>query len=619
MRRVLCVAVGVWLLVDVLRVWTPSLITIFGQAASTPAELMGAFALAVVVAGCLPLLVVRFTAVPEPTMAAIMLVCVLLSRVALQVVGGGQPQLWCASIGVACAVAWCCLATRVLGDAVVEGYAAGLALAAATHAALGSWGAVWRDDVWGWGLLLVQVVLVVGVLPGQPEPRSAPRMLAFALLPTYLLAGTWAANPARASSTDQGWGPVLVVVGAVAALVLVRLDRPPRGLTLGAGVVLTGATAAVMMPDASSLWTLPAFVLGMPALVVVLGALAESPPAGSEVAPVFTAAGGAVLWVALFFAYYAGYDLGYRADLLLVLLAAALAAAAVRVTLRSQGPAPGPGFRLAVGRTGGVLVAIGLVAVLAAGLGPRATVSQVEATSDDHEGLRVVAWNLRMGYGMDGTFEPRKVAELIADLHPDVVLLSEIDRAWLLNGGQDQLAILARLLGMDAYFGPAADPVWGDAVLTDLPVSGVDAHPLPSYDAVTGAQALAVTVTLDGLAYDVISTHVQPHDSDGDGSLEQARDIARFAVERAKAGNPVIVAGDFNLQPGDPSWQALLDSGLRDALGEERPVLTSPADDPDEQIDHVFATVDLVADTPRAVPSELSDHLPVTVTLRPAG
>ncbi|WP_283095297.1 hypothetical protein [Nocardioides alcanivorans] len=35
-RHVLEVGVGLWLLVDLQRVWAPSLITIFGQAASTP-------------------------------------------------------------------------------------------------------------------------------------------------------------------------------------------------------------------------------------------------------------------------------------------------------------------------------------------------------------------------------------------------------------------------------------------------------------------------------------------------------------------------------------------------------------------------------------------------------
>src|SRR5215218_641753 len=39
------VALGVVLLVDVLRVFLPSVITVFGRAAETPAELLGAFAL----------------------------------------------------------------------------------------------------------------------------------------------------------------------------------------------------------------------------------------------------------------------------------------------------------------------------------------------------------------------------------------------------------------------------------------------------------------------------------------------------------------------------------------------------------------------------------------------
>ncbi|MEU3455771.1 hypothetical protein ABZ671_19550 [Micromonospora sp. NPDC006766] len=39
-------ALGVVILLDVLRIWLPSVITIFGQAAGTPAELLGAFALA---------------------------------------------------------------------------------------------------------------------------------------------------------------------------------------------------------------------------------------------------------------------------------------------------------------------------------------------------------------------------------------------------------------------------------------------------------------------------------------------------------------------------------------------------------------------------------------------
>src|SRR3546814_5505205 len=99
-------------------------------------------------------------------------------------------------------------------------------------------------------------------------------------------------------------------------------------------------------------------------------------------------------------------------------------------------------------RAGAGTIAIALMAAL---FGPYITVAAVvdDDTGGAGQGLRVVAWNLRMGYGMDGEFDPRAVAAQIADQAPDVVLLSEVDRAWLLNGGQDQLAILALLLAID--------------------------------------------------------------------------------------------------------------------------------------------------------------------------
>ena len=44
------IAAAWWLFTDLAAVWGPSLITIFGQAADTPAELMGVFALGCVLA-----------------------------------------------------------------------------------------------------------------------------------------------------------------------------------------------------------------------------------------------------------------------------------------------------------------------------------------------------------------------------------------------------------------------------------------------------------------------------------------------------------------------------------------------------------------------------------------
>src|SRR3546814_15917532 len=127
MRRVVAGAAGFVLRVDLLRCVTPSFITILGQAASTPAELLGAFALGCVLAGVLPRVAVRFGLPATPTLRAALLVA-LACRIALMLTDGGQAQLWLASIGVAAAVAWTVLVTEQYGDELVEGFLAALAL-----------------------------------------------------------------------------------------------------------------------------------------------------------------------------------------------------------------------------------------------------------------------------------------------------------------------------------------------------------------------------------------------------------------------------------------------------------------------------------------------------------
>ncbi len=612
--------VGFWLLIDLLRVWTPSLITIFGQAASTPAELMGGFAFAVVLVGTLPLLVAALTPVPDGVVLAVVLVGALTCRVALQFVGGGTAQLWWGSLGTACAIGWTCLATRRLGDGLVRAYTVGLAIAAVTHAALGTWAAVWRNDVWGWSLLSVQAGLVAVALTTYGRRGSetpAPRGLAVVLLPSYLLVGVWAASPARASVAAETWGPVVVAAAAVVAVAIARSAAPGRLATGIAGLVLVAGTAATLLPAQASAWSLLAHATGLPALVVLLQALGHRPVGAGRWTPIGAAAAGAVLWIILFFAYYAGYDLGYRADWLLVVVALVLAAVATLGTPSPVSASTGQGSER---RRAPRLVATGAVAIVAAAaaaVGPEVTIPSVAAPDGSDESFTVVAWNLRMGYGMDGTFRPSEVAELIASQDPDVVLLSEIDRAWLLNGGQDQLAVLASLLDLDAHFGPAADPVWGDAVLTRLPVTDVESHPLPSHGAVTGAQVLTMTVSHGDQDYEVASTHIQPQGagSDEDGSLAQAKDIADL-IRDPGSGEPIILGGDFNLEPGDPSWEALLAAGLRDALAPARPLPTSPADGPVHEIDHIFVSDGVATSDAHAAKTQLSDHLPVIVTLR---
>ncbi|WP_370616601.1 endonuclease/exonuclease/phosphatase family protein [Mumia qirimensis] len=606
----LALAAGVWVLVDVVRVWAPSLITIFGQAASTPPELMGAYAL-----GCVAVavVVVALTArrAPGTTLGlavGVMVVC----RVGLQLSDGGRPQLVLASVGVAASIVWLALAVVRYGDVAAVGTVTGVAVSVTTHAALGTWGAVWRHDFWGWALLVVQVAVLVAATSKSRGRETVPapgRRFAWLLMPGLLVAGVVVGNASRASAVAGTLGLVAIAAASVVAVALAGTRPRPVVAWLGAAALVGSVALALVVtveldgiPAVTPPWAVVAYAVGPPALATVWAASAR----GTGASPVAVALGGLV-WVALLFVYYAGYDLGYRADVVAVGAGAVVAVvAAAGVGSRSDdGPVAAVGLR--------ATAVAGALAIAAAWAGPTLTVRPlVTEISDVQESTQVVAYNVRMGYGMDGTFRPADVAEVL--LRTDVALLSEVDRGWYLNGGQDHLAILERLLERDAVFAPAADPVWGDAVLSRIPVEETVGTPLPSHGAVTGAQALAARIPVEGVPTWFVSTHLQPNDSD-EGVREQTDDLAAAVRARLDDNIPLVLGGDLNTVPGSPSYEVLLDLGLVDALDGEGP--TSPADAPARQIDHLLVTPDLAPSYPVVGTSQASDHLPVLVTIRP--
>lgn len=133
------------------------------------------------------------------------------------------------------------------------------------------------------------------------------------------------------------------------------------------------------------------------------------------------------------------------------------------------------------------------------------------------------------------------------------------------------------------------------------------------FDAETGAGMTMATVEWNGEPVQLLSTHLQP-DSDGpDPTLRQAEILSERMSALASAG-PLIAGGDLNTEPGTPGWDALLAAGVDDALAPIRPALTSSADDPRKEIDHVFVSGLRVTDA-RVVTSLLSDHFMITITV----
>jgi endonuclease/exonuclease/phosphatase family metal-dependent hydrolase len=300
--------------------------------------------------------------------------------------------------------------------------------------------------------------------------------------------------------------------------------------------------------------------------------------------------------------YYAAYDIGYPNQWVPILVAALVAAYAVRSPVHLEKRALKARLVIAVGVPLLVLTAVTF----------RVPLSGVRDGLDG-PGLRLVTYNIRMGFGLDGTFDPGAVARAIDAERPDVVTLSEVDRAWLLNGGHDDLAVLAARLGMRWYFAPAADSVWGDAILTRVTPSVVRSVRLPSAGAPTGAQALAVVLAVAGQNWTVIATHLQPP-SDGPPD-EQARAVVAFA--RSFGSGPTFVAGDLNIEPDSATMAVFNEGGLLDGFAPFRPVRTFPADRPVQQIDHVLVLGGLRVSDVHVGTTTASDHAPVAATLLP--
>ncbi|UNK71121.1 endonuclease/exonuclease/phosphatase family protein [Microbacterium sp. H1-D42] len=616
MRRLSLSLVGIvaaWLLIDFWRLWTPSLITLFGQAAETPPEIMGAFALAVMAA---PLVVVAFVSRPAPVLAAWLLIAAFAVRIVTRMNPvGGDVQLYGSSIGVLLVVAVLCLCAGALGRTLVPSVFVGVAVSTATHAMLGGYGAVWRSDAWDIGLLIVQAVLLAFAVRGASDaPREpvSPRT-AVLLLPTLLLVLLALGNVGRASTIDTVWGPSVVVIGTGATAVVALLPSPRQRPWIAAALLVASLAVSLLVEvdragfeGSLTPWALIAFAVGPAAAARML--LFAGP--GHSVRLSALGAGiGSVIWTALFFAYYAGYDLGYRADLVIVV--AAVAMAAWVLAYRAGGEMSDADERAAErrmddsGARAVAGVAVGAVAATAVALvAPFVTVPTVDArpaAADDE--LSVTAYNVRMGYGLDGRFDPIAVAEQIRSSGAHVVLLSEVDRGWLLNGGQDQLSILARMLDMRVVFGPAADPVWGDAILTDLPMSDASSTKYPMFDALTGAAYTSATVTWDGKDVSVIATHLQPDGNETDATDRQA---ALFADAITSADSPVIAGGDLNTTRGSAAWATLMASGAEDAFADASEKA---------QIDHLLLSGMSVTDA-EVVESHLSDHPMITATVK---
>lgn len=236
--------------------------------------------------------------------------------------------------------------------------------------------------------------------------------------------------------------------------------------------------------------------------------------------------------------------------------------------------------------------------------------------------LRLVSFNTHYGVLPKRGTGRRvyNVAQVLAGFDADVIVVQEV---WRPDGHVGPIDAAAAELGVTMEheeLGRATmiarwphpttrggEGTYGVAVLTKLPIRRVGAIPVgPTHlDPAPCRTVLHVELDVDGTAVQLLALHLTsrlPH-----GPVHQLRALARAVPP---AGQPVIIAGDFNFW--GPGVRTLFRGWRRAVRGRTWPALR-----PHSQIDHVLVRpgdVEVVAGS--VLPDVGSDHRPVRVELR---
>lgn len=275
--------------------------------------------------------------------------------------------------------------------------------------------------------------------------------------------------------------------------------------------------------------------------------------------------------------------------------------------------ASSPGWWRPVGWTGRRARTV-WAALLVVGLGGCSVIQQAFEKASRRPTVRVLAYNIKHGEGMDQGVDLERAAAVIRAARPDVVTLQEIDRNTSRTERVDQAARLGDLTGLEHAFGPFMEYQGGEygmAILSRWPIVEVVNHVLPPGE--EPRSTLAARIRLPGEAGEVIVAGVHFYRTEQE-RFRQAREVVDIFEQEE---TPIILAGDFNSRRGDRVMDVIEHHWSLPDKGD--PIETFPANRPEREIDFVgYRPADRFELLEYRVLDErvASDHRPVLMVLR---
>ena len=523
---------------------------------------------------------------------------------------------------------------RSQGTAAVQDFALGMLLGVvfdfALHGAFRTYDMAWQGG-WLTGILALTLVIIqwltAWLLARQsPQTTSEETDTTLGLALTWMALGTFIflellilGNLAR-FTVLTGWTQaqaffVMLTAQLIGVLMLAWLFNRNKGISAMVTAVLGFLLVVIhFMPWPTGWLAAGQLVVGQVVVALLMGMIVMGIGVGNGRSGLRTLTignGFAWLLMAIFvFLYYAGYDitLPFSNDLLFPIaalitgLSAFFAARAIPQSI----PAP-------TTKVGWAILLVLLLLIL-----PFVQLFNQPATAvfGNAYPVRVMTYNLHNGFDQMGYLGLEALAQVIEAENPDVVGLQEINRGWVVNGSTDMLTWLSQRLDMPYVWNPTTGALWGNAVLSRLPLNEADMQTLPPPDLLLGRGFIWANVDVgNGDTLNIIDTHYHHKDDGSDIRVAQSQAILDYWGERPFT----LIMGDLNAESNAPEIQMFHNQGFLDVLDETNvvPGYTNDALNPSRRIDYIFITPDLTPTNAAVPPEPASDHLPVITEIQP--
>jgi endonuclease/exonuclease/phosphatase family metal-dependent hydrolase len=507
-------------------------------------------------------------------------------------------------------------------DDTARGVAYGLLLDLAIRFLFGTVDLPWMPDVWRHlmtvALALGLAITSIGVIRAKGYTAAGgagPALLGVGpgLAVYHLLTGNLGIADAKTGFPIEMAVWIFAIGIAAGFAMQIRPPDSTRAKPLPAGWTVAAALTVFALVSLAVFWRwngvgdlFAIIVASVGAQLIVLAVRGRGnvgePPALLKDAAWLTL--GMLLHAVLIFVYYSatGFPILIGVALVLLGLGAALSAG-----FKQPLPPITSGRHLpAMVVAAMLLLALGLVANRDA---------WAEVDRDDVLGaeLTVMTYNIQSGFSRDNIWDLEATAQTIEAYQPDIVLLQEVSRGWIITSGVDEARWLSNRLDMNLVWGPSSqDGLWGLAILSRGDVLGSEMRIFDNTDnlrrGVQGA-GIATDAAASG-AYYVFNTHL---DDPTEGGAVRFQQVTSLLTTIAEA-DPAILGGDFNAPPDSDVIAAILNADFVDTGANLPPELSTREDA--RRIDYVFVrgsfeVVEII--TPDVW---TSDHRPVVVKLR---